>query len=131
MPRQTVGEAFPPRGTWVFCVLNVDGAYNNIFFEPNEAEVIVVWVRKLRLLRTEFHNPQFWSEMGAGNCRVGKVYKVIPATAKSGRKLNLSYPKFKAESTRRCIGRCESGDQCLQVFDPLTGRLVQCRCPKH
>jgi hypothetical protein len=128
MPQYTNEEVRPRRGTWVFCVLNYDEKYTNIFFDASEGEEIVNWVKKLELRRPEFHQVEFWSELGSGICRVGRVFKAIRAQLKPGPKQRRGYGKFEAQSLKRCVGTCPKGGICQERRDPVTRRLVRCSC---
>lgn len=131
MPQETVGEIYPRRGTWVFCILNHDGRYSNLFFSADEADLIVEWIRKIGLTRPEFLRKEFWAEKGSGGCRVDKVYKALRREPLFGNKLRRSFSKFQAKSTRRCVGSCPKSGHCVEILDPVTRRLKSCKCQEQ
>lgn len=128
MPVVTFGETHPKKGSWVFCVLNFDGTHNNIFFAADEAHEIISWVHQIGVRRPEFASQEFWLRKAGGKCRIESIYKAIPRAPLPGNKSKRGYAKFEIKSKRRCVGSCPGGGPCIEVLDPVTHRLKDCRC---
>ena len=130
MPQYTNGRVPPSRDSWVFCALNFDEQFNNVFLDATEADEIVEYIKKLGLQTPDFLNPNFWSAMEGGACRLVQVYKAVRRRPRFRFWRRSQEAPFVAEAILRCVGRCPNGENCYERRDPLTRRLVGCICSK-